>query len=743
MSKAALAGLVFAASLAACGGGSSTPADGGNDAGPPPAVADKCKVNADCGSTLACAAQVPGGGYCTLNCAPAGTSCPAGSVCVLESDGTKDCEKSCSQDSDCRAEHLCFKNGSTSVCRPKCTQDADCNSRSCNVANGVCAATRVGNACAQVTQTTDCGQLPASCDTTNPAGSCTLPCGGEQQSACPVGTNCTSTGGSSSCQKACANQADCRAGFNCITSGGVSSCLPKCTGPTSCAGAQVCDTASGNCIEGGPAAGTIGGACKAAGDCTGVPGGSGSCAQPPSYPGGYCFISCVGNTSVCGSNATCVDFGTDGSGNPVQDCLSKCTIPSDCRGAYYCFQLSGGAGGVCTPKCQSNADCSGGKVCDTNGGLCVDPSSGTGTTIESINMTAAGAVTVFTDHLVAPLTVNVAATADGDPVSVTFVGQAVSDPTARVVVYRITAPDGTVLYDYQKASSSKMKVLPSTQAGVYSVLLPNSPNVPFGPGTYAINLLATAQTTVTATALVKHSKSQSLIAGKVDMNLFFVGLPNLNATSAQTDANFQSVLTSVKNVWSQVGVSIGTVRYVDITGAGASSYADLKETDLGALMKLSDNPGAADNALNVFFVHTISGGSLDGYIILGESAGIPGAPVRGTSGSGMAVTTADFPNGLADIADTWAHEGSHWLGLFHTTESAGTAFDPLPDTPQCDRSHDANGDNIMQPGECTTDGSGVTYGAENEMFWTSVNAIAHSKLTPNQSFVLLRNPAVH
>ena len=356
----------------------------------------------------------------------------------------------------------------------------------------------------------------------------------------------------------------------------------------------------------------------------------------------------------------------------------------------------------------------------------------TGTsTVETVDLTAGGPVTVFTNQLGTPVTVTIPA----DAVSVDFVGQS-ADTTARIVVYRIETPDGRI-YDYSSVTN-RMKVLPPSGPGSFSVLAPNSPSAPFSPGTWNLYLLASKQTTATVKALIKHAPSPALTAGAVDMNLFFVGLPALNATNAPTDTNFQAILSRVRTVWAAAGVSIGNVRYLDITGANATAYQDLNESDLGALMELSADPGAADDALNVFFVRTISGGSLNGYIILGESAGIPGVPVRGTTGSGMAVTTADFPQGLDDIADTWVHEGSHWLGLFHTTESAGTAFYPIPDTPECPAAtRDANHDGIMEPGEC------VGFGADDVMFWTSVASIPHTTLTPNQSFVLFRNPAVH
>ncbi len=132
-------------------------------------------------------------------------------------------------------------------------------------------------------------------------------------------------------------------------------------------------------------------------------------------------------------------------------------------------------------------------------------------------------------------------------------------------------------------------------------------------------------------------------------------------------------------------------------------------------------------------MHTITGGSIGGFIILGESAGLPGVPLLGTTESGVAVEMSDFGSPGNDIADTWAQEMGHWLGLFHTTESAGTSFDPLPDTPQCDSSHDANHDGLVDSSEC------AGFGADNLMFWTgSGNAL----LTPNQGFVMRANAFV-
>ncbi len=338
-----------------------------------------------------------------------------------------------------------------------------------------------------------------------------------------------------------------------------------------------------------------------------------------------------------------------------------------------------------------------------------------------------GTIFVSASALTAQVSVNVPV----DAVSLTFEGATVSDTTARLVVYRLFSPSGKI-YDY--ASGGSVKILPPTGPGSFTVVMPNTPSMTFQPGVWTAYLLASKQTTAAVKAIIRTGPVD--VPSEVNLNLFFVGLPTLNATTAQTDPNFLSVINSVRQLYAQTGISLGTIRFIDITGAAATAYSDLPDANLPSLMKLSNTPAAQANAVNLFFVHTIVGGGISGYIILGESAGIPGNPFQGTSGSGVAVTMANFPAGLSDISSTWAHEMGHWLGLFHTTESSGLSFDPLLDTPDCPRARDTNANGLMEPSEC------VGYGADNIMFWTSVPSISNTVFTPNQSFVMQRNPVV-
>ena len=76
----------------------------------------------------------------------------------------------------------------------------------------------------------------------------------------------------------------------------------------------------------------------------------------------------------------------------------------------------------------------------------------------------------------------------------------------------------------------------------------------------------------------------------------------------------------------------------------------------------------------------------------GISGGIPGPPRPGTPRSGVAVSVELAGNDSDVLAHVMAHEGGHFLGLFHTVEFFG-AEDPLPDTPTGGESQT----NLMHP----------------------------------------------
>jgi hypothetical protein len=178
--------------------------------------------------------------------------------------------------------------------------------------------------------------------------------------------------------------------------------------------------------------------------------------------------------------------------------------------------------------------------------------------------------------------------------------------------------------------------------------------------------------------------------GVLDLNLHFTGAQGLTAEKARTDADFQAILESMRTIYAQAGVTLGTLTYRDIDSAFKVIEAiDGEGNDLEALFATSEgNP----EALNLFFVDSIAAGQFGGFgVILGISGGIPGPPLaQGTRRSGVAIAIKPVQGAPASVDTTMAHETGHFLGLFHTSEQAffgPQIHDPLPDTPENDASY--------------------------------------------------------
>ena len=125
--------------------------------------------------------------------------------------------------------------------------------------------------------------------------------------------------------------------------------------------------------------------------------------------------------------------------------------------------------------------------------------------------------------------------------------------------------------------------------------------------------------------------------------------------------------------------------------------------ELPALFRLS--AGAAGPSVALFLVRSVD-------FAIARSGGVPGPLGRsGTAGSGIAFSSGVLDTGR-ELGHAFAHELGHYLGLFHPTESRGTVYEGLEDTPVCTEDQDTDGDGFLSAEEC------AGAGADNLMFWS-------------------------
>lgn len=434
------------------------------------------------------------------------------------------------------------------------------------------------------------------------------------------------------CAVRCWHDVECRTGYL---------CLEQASSPV-----QVCLPGSrpGNEPDGEP--------CISDNECRG-----GTCLPEPDWPGGHCTtLGCFtdnGCTTDEDTEALCLERHV-----MSNYCVVGCQSSSDCREDYHCWEQEEES--FCAPAVYQPVG--------------VDPDE-------------------------APFLITCQTLSDGSPVNLDFeidpqttsyMVTPFANDGAWLYPNAIELPDGTEINlrgenDFQQTGAELLGFTNPT-------LVPAAPDfqhqLQSGSHTYQID--------TDSTEICWYVLQEATSGTTIDLNIYLVGVPGIDARSAAEDEEIATVLSTVEDIYGGAGLTVDTVRFFDVDAEDAQRLQIIRtEADLGELVSLSQPPGESlDDVLsvNVFLVRAFA---MAGSGAIGISLGLPGPPaLHGTRASGVVFTSEyigrtlwmgrnNEVDGSIFTGGVFAHEIGHYLGLFHTSEMYGYGSDPLDDTPYC------------------------------------------------------------
>lgn len=458
----------------------------------------------------------------------------------------------------------------------------------------------------------------------------------------------------------------------------------------------------------------------------------------PSDRGGVCSRACTDPLSCasavrfgagCGPVTHGGEVGTYCLPQRVGGALSgePCSAHSDCQSAS-CIA------GACIEACDEDRDCVLGMQCGT---LAYEAGSFSGcrfpagplyevalpsTVLRAGFGNTAQRIALPAD--VASVTLQCLTTA-GDPLPIGF-----NTVTQTVAGSALVHFDLAGLYDWVDQPN---RWLPSDGYDVIAMGLPGSTpdRVQLRPGSLRVNVLAFSRTegdtgsaTLEPRALVRRGVDPG--TGVLDVAIHLVGV-GVTASEAPSNTRVSAMLSRFDTILSAVGIRRGATSYHDVSASTLSviDSAEGPDSELAQLFRLS--AARSGRVLSLFLVRSIDAGG-DGFNTLGIAGGIPGPiGVHGTMHSGVVVAFDPSVAGAGGLAGhIAAHEGGHYLGLFHVTERIRPCTgSETPTTATC--MPFGGGDTLSD----TTRGD-----TTNLMHWSLIGSGSNTGLSSGQGHVL-------
>lgn len=364
-----------------------------------------------------------------------------------------------------------------------------------------------------------------------------------------------------------------------------------------------------------------------------------------------------------------------------------------------------------------------------------------------------------------------------------------------LVLDQIKNPNGVTLTDFSFTTFSfgpnaHNRVYPSV--GANATLIPQTPDIdtanneltPAGNYTFVV----ASDPSVDVDVYVVHTPKSTALR-HLDVNFYFSGSAGLTAATAQqASSNFPAVVQTFVKYWgtgpgvacgtapaNSLGLCIDKITYQDMPAgyetiwgddgadaaakAGSPTLSDLFATTAGKAQGVSffvvDDVNLSDGKGGV--VNRAAG-------LLGVDGSIPSpGAFTGTARSGSVLIidslTSDPNDSSATLASiaietggTIAHEGGHYLGLYHVQEQ-DCSTDNLADT-ACMTNTTCVGDGLCTlkpttgcatPANCTATAKGtLPPTVTNVMFWAQLGKdITQDKFSASQVKTTHRHPLVH
>jgi hypothetical protein len=250
---------------------------------------------------------------------------------------------------------------------------------------------------------------------------------------------------------------------------------------------------------------------------------------------------------------------------------------------------------------------------------------------------------------------------------------------------------------------------------------------------------------------------------------------SLTAATAAGDPGMLRMVSTLGTLYGRAGLTVAQPTFYDVPASAKALYATGVAADhtgpcdeLDQMFTLSV---AGKNELSFFFVDDILQSANGGVgSVVGIDGTVPGpSSIGGTVHSGAVVNASNLGTGTCGatldflgcgsdlVAYIAAHEGGHWMGLYHTTEAFGNLFDPVADTAQCPCTSCApaasqakciQNNPALPPGQVPTEMTGPNCnkggscdGSQFLMFWLIDNT-SIGNFSAQQAQIVRANPVV-